>query len=58
MMNAACAAAPAGRMPDAASFKRLMANMPQVVTIVTTLSPDGEPMGATLSSVKIGRAHV
>lgn len=36
---------------DAVSFKALMASMPQAVTIVTTLSAQGEPMGATLSSV-------
>lgn len=48
-MSAAACSVPAP--PDAAGFKALMASMPQAVTVVTTLSPQGEPVGATLSSV-------
>lgn len=48
-MSPAACSVPA--RPDAAGFKALMASMPQAVTVVTTLSPQGEPVGATLSSV-------
>lgn len=36
---------------DVAAFKRLMADMPQAVTIVTAMTEDGQPVGATLSAV-------
>ena len=36
---------------DVAAFKKLMADMPQAVTIVTAMSADGQPVGATLSAV-------
>lgn len=45
------ASRPPAPAPDVAGFKSLMASMPQAVTVVTTLSPQGEPVGATLSSV-------
>ncbi|MFC7053340.1 flavin reductase family protein [Hansschlegelia quercus] len=36
---------------DVAVFKRLMADMPQAVTIITAMTEDGTPVGATLSAV-------
>lgn len=36
---------------DTMAFKRLMADMPQAVTIVTAMTEDGQPVGATLSAV-------
>ncbi len=36
---------------DVSAFKTLMADMPQAVTIITTITGEGEPVGATLSAV-------